>query len=118
MYRPRLPYAVRLPNMGKHLYPLALRPVEREQFIECLEGEPAANARGQLYIHLPFCQNICTFCLIQKYQLRPDSPASQYVLSLKAELEAYSQMPYTRRLLFNSIYFGGGTPSVMENGQL
>jgi len=116
--RPSIPYAVRLPNMGKHLYPLALRSLTPELFRQILDDAPAQPKRAQLYIHLPFCQNICTFCLIQKYQLQANSPVAQYVAALKAELEAYSRLPYVRQLKFTSIYFGGGTPSVLEDRYL
>jgi oxygen-independent coproporphyrinogen III oxidase len=115
---PGLPYAVRLPNMGKHLYPLALRPGGTKE-VEALLSAPApADRRAQLYIHFPFCQNICTFCLIQKYRLGSSSPVAEYVNALKKELLAYSRSHYVESLKFNSIYFGGGTPSVIENRYL
>jgi oxygen-independent coproporphyrinogen-3 oxidase len=104
--------------MGKHLYPLALHPITPDQLHDLFTGTPPEERRGQLYIHLPFCESICTFCLIQKYQAQASSPVAQYVAALKSELEEYSRLPYIRLLRFNSVYFGGGTPSVLEDRYL
>src|SRR5260221_3897203 len=111
-------YAVSLPNMGKHLYPLPINPLSTGQFAELLSNVPRERTRAQLYLHLPFCQSICTFCLIQKYQLTLRSPVVAYVTALKNELIAYAQLPYVQNLRFNNIYFGGGTPSMLEDRYL
>jgi coproporphyrinogen III oxidase-like Fe-S oxidoreductase len=115
---PSTPYAVRLPNMGKHLYPLPINPLSTGQFAKLLCNVPSEGTRAQLYLHLPFCQSICTFCLIQKYQLTLRSPVATYVTALKKELIAYTQLPYVQNLRFNNIYFGGGTPSMLEDRYL
>jgi coproporphyrinogen III oxidase-like Fe-S oxidoreductase len=112
------PYAVRLPNPGKHLYPPPLTPISAAHFQELLGVRPQGSTRAQLYLHLPFCQSICTFCPIHKYQLTPTSPIAQYVEALKSELHALSRLPLIQQLRFDNVYFGGGTPSVIPDRYL
>lgn len=61
-----------------------------------------------LYVHIPFCRALCPFCCFNRYLFRED-PARRYFADLKKELELY----LGRGLSFNSVYFGGGTPTVL-----
>src|SRR5262249_23465507 len=112
------PYIVRLPNPGKHLYPPPLTDISVEQFRELLGEDPRASARAQLYVHLPFCESICTFCPIHKEQLTLSTPVAGYVEALKIELQALSRLRLVRQLRFDSVYFGGGSPSVIPDRYL
>lgn len=112
------PYVVRLPNMGKHLYPPPLTPIAAPEFKRLLSGRPRKGSSAHLYLHFPFCETICTFCVLHKYQLRPESPVREYIEALKMELRALSRLPLIQELRFTSIYFGGGTPSVTEDRYL
>src|SRR6266568_5525957 len=114
------PYVVRLANPGKHLYPPPLTPITPAEFHRKLSTEPCPNGekRAQLYLHLPFCETICAFCPIHKYQLTDASPVHEYIQALKTELRALSSAPLIQQLRFESIYFGGGTPSVISDHHL
>jgi menaquinone C8-methyltransferase len=61
-----------------------------------------------LYIHIPFCRKLCPFCCFNRYLLNDDK-ARSYFLNLRRELEMYVQ----RGFRFSSLYFGGGTPTVL-----
>lgn len=65
-----------------------------------------------LYIHIPFCKYICSYCDFGKKYIK-NQPVDQYVQALVQELEMYS--PFTD---VNSIYIGGGTPSSLTEDQL
>src|ERR1700687_336653 len=112
------PYVTRLANPGKFLYPAPLTDLTAADFRQKLSLNLRGSRRAQLYVHLPFCETICTFCPIHKYQLGPTSPVDQYIDALKAELRALSNLPVIRQLRFESIYFGGGTPSVTSDRHL
>jgi coproporphyrinogen III oxidase-like Fe-S oxidoreductase len=114
----KTPYVVRLPNMGKHLYPPPLTKITPGEFAQLLDSEPRAAPRAHLYVHFPFCETICTFCVLQKMQLRPTSRVHDYITALKKELAALSRLPLVRGLRVNTVYFGGGTPSVIEDRYL
>lgn len=63
-----------------------------------------------LYIHIPFCHSKCSYCDFYS-GLRADGVADRYVGALLAELSLRSgeiMEPY------RTIYFGGGTPSVLS----
>jgi coproporphyrinogen III oxidase-like Fe-S oxidoreductase len=71
---------------------------------EVLEGFPAQFG---LYLHVPFCRSICPYCPYNKVLLR-GGLAAPYFAALQAELHAYQ----ASRLHFDSLYVGGGTPSL------
>jgi oxygen-independent coproporphyrinogen-3 oxidase len=58
-----------------------------------------------LYIHIPFCNYICTYCDFKK-ELAKDSKKSSYVNSLITELESFKEDLKD----IKTIYIGGGTP--------
>lgn len=62
-----------------------------------------------LYIHIPFCKYICSYCDFGKKYIHKQ-PVEQYVNSLMNELDMYT--PFTD---VDSIYIGGGTPSSIGN---
>ena len=67
-----------------------------------------------IYIHVPFCKSRCIYCdffSTVSEQLRED-----YVRSLKMEIDG--RAGELRRAGANTIYFGGGTPSRLDAGQI
>lgn len=70
----------------------------------------------RLYIHIPFCLRKCPYCA---FVSREGSPAQReaYVELLLAEMRlAHAETPNDRPL--ESVYFGGGTPSLLEPSQI
>ena len=117
-YRRRAPYAVRLGSLGKHLYPPTLEDVSLPEFINLLSTSPSFAATAKLYVHLPFCERLCTFCHLHKYRLTAHTDMSSYIDAVITELINISRLPLIRQLPFTSIYFGGGTPSVTPDEEL
>jgi oxygen-independent coproporphyrinogen-3 oxidase len=70
-----------------------------------------------LYVHIPFCPNICGYCDFYTVSLR-DSQISNYLEALQTEIELHSQTRAIKQLSFETLYFGGGTPSVLEASDL
>ena len=68
-------------------------------------NEPPAG----LYLHVPFCSQICPYC---DFAVRTGDAARRrrYVDHLLQEIDLYADHP----LQFDTIYFGGGTPSSLE----
>ena len=71
---------------------------------------------NHLYIHVPFCKSICTFCNYER--LRPSSKdaLNDYTERLIQQIEDIA--PSVQHMRFSSIYFGGGTPSVLSADHL
>jgi oxygen-independent coproporphyrinogen III oxidase len=64
-----------------------------------------------LYIHIPFCDHKCIYC--DFYSIITEDNINPYLYSLKKEIEYYSN-EYSAGRIFTSVYFGGGTPSLMQ----
>ncbi len=66
-----------------------------------------------LYVHIPFCLHKCPYCDFNTYA-QPSFPEKQYTSALLAELDYRSTLPEWRGRMVQSIYFGGGTPSIFS----
>lgn len=64
-----------------------------------------------LYIHIPFCDHKCIYC--DFYSIITSDNIANYLSALKREIDFYSGK-YSESHSFNTIYFGGGTPSLMQ----
>ncbi len=64
-----------------------------------------------LYIHIPFCNNICNYCDFPK-KLIKFSDVSAYLTALFFELETYKSLGLFVGI--ETIYIGGGTPSSLD----
>lgn len=71
-----------------------------------------------LYIHIPFCRKKCNYCDFLSFPV-PAAPRVQaYLEALALELGLWSKHPACRNKQFTSIYFGGGTPTILSGPQL
>lgn len=68
-----------------------------------------------LYIHIPFCDHICTYCDFPKL-LTKGQRHEEYIEALLMELELYRQEVGFEQL--ESIYIGGGTPTALTVTQI
>lgn len=67
-----------------------------------------------IYIHIPFCHKRCIYC--DFYLVTNLSLKEKFLTSLHREIELHS--PTFKQKEFNSIYFGGGTPSVLSPSEI
>ena len=67
-----------------------------------------------LYIHVPFCIQKCRYCDFVSYPyLQPES-ISDYFKVLTQELQIRTENDKLQNVVLKSIYFGGGTPSLVS----
>ncbi len=64
-----------------------------------------------IYVHIPYCLQRCTYCDFATYEQSKILPPSQYLQLLKEEIRQ-SEKAYRKGPL-ETIYFGGGTPSLL-----
>ncbi len=69
-----------------------------------------------LYIHIPFCYAKCPYCDFFSIVADNESIKNKYLDALKKEIEIYSQK--YPKILVQSIYLGGGTPTVLSGQQI
>ncbi|MBC7475732.1 MAG: radical SAM family heme chaperone HemW, partial [Candidatus Sericytochromatia bacterium] len=63
-----------------------------------------------LYLHIPFCIKRCTYCDFTTHTDNTNSLIEEYVDQLCREINSYKK----ENLNISSIFFGGGTPSVLK----
>jgi oxygen-independent coproporphyrinogen-3 oxidase len=98
--RPLLPQILRL------LFPGRKGPFVFERQPVVLPPRPESL---NLYIHLPFCRQLCPFCPYMKEAYDPAVSAA-YQDALLKELDGYRQL--WGNINIESVFFGGGTPSM------
>jgi oxygen-independent coproporphyrinogen-3 oxidase len=75
----------------------------------------ALDAPLGIYLHIPFCQHICPYCDFTTYAGQESSiPAYVDALVRSIEREGESQ----RGRVVETVFFGGGTPSLLEPEQI
>ncbi|MFO1320814.1 MAG: radical SAM family heme chaperone HemW [Burkholderiales bacterium] len=65
-----------------------------------------------LYVHIPWCVRKCPYCDFNSHEARGDVPEQRYVDALIADLECSLPAVWGRRV--HSVFFGGGTPSLLS----
>lgn len=65
-----------------------------------------------VYVHVPFCNNLCHSCLYNKMRAH-GQVVMDYVAALKREAANYAARPYIQASECVSAYFGGGTPTAL-----
>jgi oxygen-independent coproporphyrinogen-3 oxidase len=68
-----------------------------------------------LYIHIPFCVGKCHYCGFYS-TIYTEQLATEYIAALRREAAAYASALKGRT--FDSVYLGGGTPTVLSPSQL
>ena len=71
-----------------------------------------------LYVHVPFCSAICNYCNFNR-GLFDAALKTRYVRALEKEIaRAGCQSPVAARRSADTVYFGGGTPSLLEPDEI
>jgi oxygen-independent coproporphyrinogen III oxidase len=74
-------------------------------------GKDEIQANGlSLYIHLPYCESLCTFCACHKRITKNHSVETSYIDALLVEWQLYLEILGNKPLI-KEIHLGGGTPS-------
>ncbi|TAL28665.1 MAG: coproporphyrinogen III oxidase [Phenylobacterium sp.] len=76
---------------------------------------PGGEARAKLgvYVHWPYCARICPYCDFNVFRARGrEAEAAELARAIVSDLEAQRAITGPRELV--SVFFGGGTPSLMD----
>ena len=68
-----------------------------------------------IYIHIPFCRSRCSYCDFAT-GMYESGIAGRYVSALCSEIKAWQEID--KPSVVDTIYFGGGTPSLLTNSQI
>ena len=70
-----------------------------------------------LYVHVPFCANICYYCACNKVITKDRGRALPYVERLEREIALISRHLDDRQVV-EQLHFGGGTPTFLSHDEL
>ncbi|NKB82618.1 MAG: radical SAM family heme chaperone HemW [Nitrospirales bacterium] len=79
-------------------------------------AHPSDSPLG-LYLHVPFCLARCHFCSFYLQVYRTEN-VQKYVMALEGEIQLYADLLQLQATPIATIYFGGGTPTILTADQL
>ncbi len=68
-----------------------------------------------LYVHIPFCIRKCNYCDFCSYSTLSKEARKAYINKLIVEISSYKK---ERKTEVDTVFFGGGTPSLLTPGEL
>lgn len=104
-----------LPSATERVLTSLLR-VKTKQFLNIAPTElqvlptPTPDHQYVLYLHVPFCASLCPYCSFNRF-LFEEKRARAYFASLRREIEMAAALGYR----FETIYIGGGTPTILAD---
>jgi len=85
-----------------------------DQWLQAMDQALApAHARAGLYVHIPFCQSLCTFCGCNMRLVRNHAMALPYVGNVLQELALYRARLGRSGLALGELHLGGGSPTFL-----
>ena len=93
--------------MARTIPIFAQKPVSTAQALEFRVSPPLA-----LYVHVPWCVQKCPYCDFNSHEANGEIPERQYVDALIADLQSALPLIWGRPVV--SVFFGGGTPSLLS----
>ena len=85
-----------------------------DERVEQLAFEQRRSLPFSLYIHIPFCAHKCPYCDFNTYAVGPRIPEDEYLAALAAELDFRAAEPAWSGRTIATIFFGGGSPSLLS----
>lgn len=73
--------------------------------------------RAGIYIHIPFCRSRCSYCDFATGTYN-GKLAERYVCAVAQEIASFAQQRAEQGAHVDTIYFGGGTPSLLTPSQV
>jgi len=96
-----------------YVYPTPRTYQETEDF--CLD-DVIFSEEINVYVHIPFCEQICTYCGYLKIVDSKGDIREQYVDAIVKEIRSYKEILEGRTV--KTLHFGGGTPSLLSVSEL
>ena len=84
--------------------------LQLENFDRHWSVQPRPETEYLLYVHVPFCEELCPYCSFNRMVFQRDV-AKAYFQALHEEIALYAEQGFD----FPAVYVGGGTPTVMPD---
>jgi oxygen-independent coproporphyrinogen-3 oxidase len=87
-------------------------PTENQWISHIQQTLQGANASWALYIHMPFCESLCTFCGCNTSITKDHGKEQPYIQTVLKEFELYlEKVPELKSIPLKQIHLGGGSPT-------
>lgn len=98
-----------------YMYPprQAYRPIDGTALASHIQASLKASDALNLYLHFPFCRQICSFCNLYTNSSVRDEEVTRYLAALEIEIAYWAAQVDGPQI--RTIYFGGGTPSLLPS---
>ncbi len=90
--------------------------ISQSDYTALLKGLPSSNAVS-LYVHIPFCHELCLYCGCNTKVLNSYSPVESYIKLLLSEITLVGEST-NGKLPVNLLHFGGGSPNYLKPNDL
>lgn len=104
----------RLPRYTSYPPATEFAPLDAEVYPTWLEALPPGDPVS-LYLHIPYCRQLCWFCGCYTHITHHYSPVQDYLETLLREI-ALVRSCIGHQLKVEHIHFGGGSPTILEPG--
>ena len=84
------------------------------QWKRSVVGDLLTEKPLNIYVHIPFCTQRCAFCYYKTVDLKENPEVEGYVAALCKEIEMVTKRFHLEERKVASIYFGGGTPTLLR----
>ncbi len=111
-------YGGRVPRYTS--YPTAVQfsaAIDAADYHQWLAALDRADGAVSIYIHVPFCAQLCWYCGCHTKVVNSRAPIADYVGDLLAEIDLVASA-LSERLAIGAIHFGGGTPNMLSPDEL
>jgi oxygen-independent coproporphyrinogen-3 oxidase len=94
-------------------------PTTNEWLIELKKAAERESTKLSIYLHIPFCESLCTFCGCNSTITKDHNREDGYIKLIHQELESYlKNVPRLNELELLEIHLGGGTPTFLSPANL
>ena len=87
-----------------------------QDYIDLAAGEKYNISPLSLYVHVPFCRNICYYCACNKIVTKKHPLVRQYLDAIAREMELRGALHHHRPV--TQLHLGGGTPTYLKEAEL
>jgi oxygen-independent coproporphyrinogen-3 oxidase len=89
-----------------------------QSYLDQQSNSPAtARSDLSLYVHVPFCQDICYYCACNKIVTREAGASRRYLEKLHREIELQAELHGSSRPI-RQLHWGGGTPTYLDRAEM
>ena len=90
---------------------------EKQPYLDWQAQKTRAAEPLSIYVHVPFCNDICYYCACNKVVTRREGVAARYLEHLTREIGLQSEIVGKDRPV-TQMHWGGGTPTYLDDGEI